>query len=200
MTFWRLPKSAFEPASVPVRATPSQPSSVPKNGNADAGPGQAQAQDGVHAGVAGHERQPDHEADRQQRGRHPDDRPAEDRRDPARRQAEPERREQRRRRGPRCRAARGGSSRRSRPRASGSGRPAGPAAPPGAARASAASGPAKFRALTTAGWVARKMKHRGQQEGRPAPQDSGHRMVRQPPAAARLERGRGRGSPSAARP
>src|SRR5262249_41011735 len=33
VTFWRLPNSAFEPASVPVRATPSQPSSVPKNGN-----------------------------------------------------------------------------------------------------------------------------------------------------------------------
>ena len=34
VTFWRLPNSAFEPASVPVSATPSQPSSVPKNGKA----------------------------------------------------------------------------------------------------------------------------------------------------------------------
>ena len=32
VTFCRLPKSAFEPASVPVSATPSQPRSVPKNG------------------------------------------------------------------------------------------------------------------------------------------------------------------------
>jgi hypothetical protein len=32
VTFSRFPKSAFEPASVPVNATPSQPSSVPKNG------------------------------------------------------------------------------------------------------------------------------------------------------------------------
>ena len=32
VTFCRLPKSAFDPASVPVSATPSQPSSVPKNG------------------------------------------------------------------------------------------------------------------------------------------------------------------------
>ena len=33
VTFWRLPNSAFDPASVPVNATPNQPSSVPKNGN-----------------------------------------------------------------------------------------------------------------------------------------------------------------------
>ena len=33
VTFCKLPNSAFEPASVPVNATPSQPSSVPKNGN-----------------------------------------------------------------------------------------------------------------------------------------------------------------------
>jgi hypothetical protein len=32
VTFCRLPKSAFEPASVPVSATPIQPRSVPKNG------------------------------------------------------------------------------------------------------------------------------------------------------------------------
>ncbi len=32
VTFCRLPNRAFEPASVPVRATPSQPRSVPKNG------------------------------------------------------------------------------------------------------------------------------------------------------------------------
>jgi len=32
VTVWRFPKSAFEPASVPVSATPSQPRRVPKNG------------------------------------------------------------------------------------------------------------------------------------------------------------------------
>ena len=32
VTRCRLPNSALEPASVPVSATPSQPSSVPKNG------------------------------------------------------------------------------------------------------------------------------------------------------------------------
>jgi len=32
VTYCRLPKSAFEPASVPVKATPSQPRSVPKKG------------------------------------------------------------------------------------------------------------------------------------------------------------------------
>ena len=32
VTFCRLPKRALEPASVPVRATPSQPRSVPKSG------------------------------------------------------------------------------------------------------------------------------------------------------------------------
>ncbi len=31
-TFWRLPKRALEPASVPVRATPSHPRRVPKRG------------------------------------------------------------------------------------------------------------------------------------------------------------------------
>src|SRR5436190_22779235 len=32
VTFCRLPNKAFDPASVPVSATPSQPSKVPKNG------------------------------------------------------------------------------------------------------------------------------------------------------------------------
>ena len=33
VTFCRLPNNAFDPASVPVNATPNQPSNVPKNGN-----------------------------------------------------------------------------------------------------------------------------------------------------------------------
>src|ERR1035441_2426484 len=33
VTTWKLPNSAFDPASVPLSATPSQPIIVPKNGN-----------------------------------------------------------------------------------------------------------------------------------------------------------------------
>ncbi len=95
VTFWRLPKSALEPASVPVRATPSQPSRVPKKGKA--GPVRVRLRPRTvsmpeYRVTIG---QADHEADRQQRRDQVDDRLAEDPRDPARAHSQDQRRQDR---------------------------------------------------------------------------------------------------------
>ena len=74
VTFWRLPKSAFEPASVPGQGDAQPAEQRAEEGEGRPGPGQAQAEDRVHARIARHEGQPDHEADRQQR--RPDGRPS----------------------------------------------------------------------------------------------------------------------------
>lgn len=47
----RPPKSTFDPASVPLRATPTQPITVPKNGKQHAGAREGHAERGIHAAV-----------------------------------------------------------------------------------------------------------------------------------------------------
>jgi hypothetical protein len=61
------PNSTLEEVSLPVRATPSQPSSGEKNGKQNAGAGKSQPHGGVQARIAGGKAQRQHGADGQQR-------------------------------------------------------------------------------------------------------------------------------------
>ena len=70
VTCCRLPKSTFEAVSLPVSATPSQPSSGEKNGKAPAGACEGQSQRRVRAAVARGETQRQHQRDRQERDAH----------------------------------------------------------------------------------------------------------------------------------
>ena len=75
VTRCRFPNSALDPASVPVSATPSHPSSVPRR-IAPARARHRRSHDRVHARVARDVGQSEHEADSHQRGHQLPDRRA----------------------------------------------------------------------------------------------------------------------------